>query len=95
MFQRVLLRIDDNETANYSIKIVRATHYLYLKEDAMVYPIDDRNKEETPGKKTRQARTAKTRTAEKGSPNVRPKVAKLIDKVIKENAPTWQELAKR
>jgi hypothetical protein len=27
--------------------------------------------------------------------NVRPEVASLIKKVIKENAPTWQALAKR
>jgi hypothetical protein len=27
--------------------------------------------------------------------NVRPHVAKLIKKVINENAPTWNELAKR
>jgi hypothetical protein len=27
--------------------------------------------------------------------NVRPQVAKLISKVIKENAPTWKALAKR
>jgi hypothetical protein len=27
--------------------------------------------------------------------HVRPEVAKLIDKVTKENAPTWEALAKR
>ena len=26
---------------------------------------------------------------------IRPKVAELIDRVVKENAPTWQELSKR
>lgn len=29
------------------------------------------------------------------SPSVRPEVAKLINKVVRENAPTWKALAKR
>jgi len=36
---------------------------------------------------------AASETAKK--PNIRPHVAKLIKKVIDENAPTWKELAKR
>ncbi len=47
----------------------------------------------TPEIKKPQERPAAADKAKK--PNVRPHVAKLIKKVIDENAPTWNELAKR
>jgi len=47
---------------------------------------------ETEKPKSRNGRSA---NGKRTTTNVRPEIAKLIDKVTKENAPTWEELAKR
>lgn len=50
----------------------------------------------TPGIKKPRPRTEHPAAADEATKaNVRPHVAKLIKKVIDENAPTWNELAKR
>jgi hypothetical protein len=50
----------------------------------------------TPKIKKPQPRTERPAVDDKEKKaNVRPHVAKLIKKVIDENAPTWNELAKR
>jgi hypothetical protein len=52
----------------------------------------------TPVKKVNkkpQERTRDESAPKNGNGRVRPDVAKLIKKVVSENAPTWEELAKR
>ena len=55
----------------------------------MSRPIVDKETEKPDRNNGRSANGKRTKT------NVRPEVAKLIDKVTKENAPTWEALAKR
>ena len=60
----------------------------------MVYTVDNPEKKEMKKKKAKTRATA-ARTAKTPATNVRPKVAKLIERVVEENAPTRQELSKR
>jgi hypothetical protein len=59
-----------------------------------LYPVYDYKDSETKDTKNAQVRSI-VPTKDERKVSVRPKVADLINKVIKENAPTWQELAKR
>lgn len=60
-----------------------------------LHPAHDAKDSEMKDTKNTQIRNSIVPAKDERKEGVRPKVADLIDKVIKENAPTWQELAKR